>query len=212
MVHNLKLILRTGLFNFFANMKEQLSISLAPVIAILSRYNFELKGYTPEELIGEFSQLYPLEWIRLAVIEALYQGRYKAVSVESILRLWLRRGHTTYHFTHEFERLICRNLSDRHGQPLINSVPEILPEARLIPEEAKSPQPTDNSRNLSVEQFPIQTSETAVPKESLSDLNHLFGQIFSLEVSNTVRPISEFTPRRDQSELYSKLKAVVQEN
>lgn len=84
---------------------------LAQTAALLGRYGFESKGYTPPELLRKWRQQYPVKWIRLAVIEALYQGRYKVISIEQILSLWLRRTQATYHFTHEFEHLICRNLS-----------------------------------------------------------------------------------------------------
>jgi hypothetical protein len=85
-------------------------LTVTQTAAILTRYGFELKGYTPLELIEQWLRLYPAKWVRLAVIEALYQGRYKAISVEQILRLWLRRGQPTFHFPYDFERLIFRVL------------------------------------------------------------------------------------------------------
>jgi len=79
-------------------------------IALLSHYGFELRGYTAQELVNLWLEQYEANWLRLGVIEALYQGRYKAVSVEQILAVWSRRGKPTYRFTHEFERLISRKL------------------------------------------------------------------------------------------------------
>ncbi|NJL21432.1 MAG: hypothetical protein HC895_12385 [Leptolyngbyaceae cyanobacterium SM1_3_5] len=52
---------------------------------LLSQYNFDLGSWTVERLIDRWLELYPAEWLRSAAIEALYQGRYKAVSVEQIL-------------------------------------------------------------------------------------------------------------------------------
>ncbi|MGA1263548.1 MAG: hypothetical protein ACO331_06525 [Prochlorothrix sp.] len=49
---------------------------------------------------------YPAAWIRLAVIEALYQGRYKPVSVSQILAIWQRRNKPLCHFGREFESII----------------------------------------------------------------------------------------------------------
>ena len=46
----------------------------------------------------------------MAVIESLYRGRYKAISVEQILTIWLRRGQPFHRFNGEFERLISRKL------------------------------------------------------------------------------------------------------
>jgi len=77
-------------------------------IALLSHYGFELRGYTAQELVNLWLERYQANWVRLGVIEALYQGRYKAISVEQILAVWARRGKPMYRFTHEFERLISR--------------------------------------------------------------------------------------------------------
>ena len=78
--------------------------------ALLSHYGFELGGYTAQELVAMWLHRYRANWVRLAAIEALYQGRYKAVSVGQILATWTRRGRPIYHFNHEFERLISRKI------------------------------------------------------------------------------------------------------
>ncbi|HLO88619.1 MAG TPA: hypothetical protein VK203_26915 [Nostocaceae cyanobacterium] len=74
---------------------------------LLIHYSFDLSGYSASELVNRWLKEYPTEWLHLAVIEALYQGRYKAVSVQQILNFWQRRGQALYHFNMEFERLIC---------------------------------------------------------------------------------------------------------
>jgi len=75
--------------------------------ALLIHYSFDLSGYTAIELVNRWQNQYPLDWLHLAVIEALYQGRYKAISVQQILAFWQRREQAIYHFNMEFERLIC---------------------------------------------------------------------------------------------------------
>ena len=75
--------------------------------ALLIHYSFDISRDTVEELLGEWLAVYPAYWLRLAVVEALYQGRYKTVSVEQILVMWQRRGQPLYHFNHEFESLVC---------------------------------------------------------------------------------------------------------
>ncbi len=75
--------------------------------ALLVHYSFDLSGYSASELVNRWQNQYPIDWLHLAVIEALYQGRYKGISVQQILAFWLRRGQATYHFNMEFERLIC---------------------------------------------------------------------------------------------------------
>lgn len=77
---------------------------------LLANYYFDLGGYQPCELVESWLNHYPGNWLRLAVIEALYQGRYKAVSVEQILNIWHRRKQALYHFNYEFETLICSKL------------------------------------------------------------------------------------------------------
>ena len=75
--------------------------------ALLIHYSFDLSGYSASELVNRWQTQYPLNWLHLAVIEALYQGRYKAFSVQQILTFWQRRGQAIFHFNMEFERLIC---------------------------------------------------------------------------------------------------------
>lgn len=77
---------------------------------LIENYGFELQGEIPQELAQRWLEDYEPRWVRLAIIEALYLGRYKVLSVEQILSLWDRRGQPKIHFTHEFEHLICRRL------------------------------------------------------------------------------------------------------
>ena len=92
-------------------------------VALLLHYIFDLGGHNARELVERWLRLYPANWVRLAAIEALYQGRYKAVSVEQILGIWQRRGQIQPHFNCEFERLVCGNiqprLSGQHSHPFL---------------------------------------------------------------------------------------------
>jgi hypothetical protein len=92
---------------------------------LLHHYGFDLGGGTLAPLLSAWQEQYPDSWIRLAAIEALYQGRYKAVSVEQILALWQRRSQPMYHFNHEFERLVCDRLP-QPPEPLNPPAPEEL--------------------------------------------------------------------------------------
>ncbi|WP_392530522.1 hypothetical protein [Nostoc sp. C117] len=95
-------------------------------IALLIHYSFDLSGYSANELVERWQTQYPLNWLHLAVIEALYQGRYKAVSVQQILVFWQRRDQATYHFNMEFERMIC----SKFPQNLTSLATPTLPPAR----------------------------------------------------------------------------------
>ncbi|MBN3910559.1 MAG: hypothetical protein HWQ35_29670 [Nostoc sp. NMS1] len=107
-------------------------------IALLINYSFDLSGYSANELVERWQTQYPLNWLHLAVIEALYQGRYKAVSVQQILVFWQRRDQATYHFNMEFERMIC----SKFPQSLTSSPAPSLPLAKKNPivEKVTSPQ------------------------------------------------------------------------
>ena len=106
----------------------------AKAAALLVHYSFERTHDGVEELMALWLQQYPPQWLRLAVIEALYQGRYKVVSVSQILATWKRRGQPLYHFNHEFERLVCGKFhhgsEDTQGQPL-GVAPTLSPQIPL---------------------------------------------------------------------------------
>ena len=85
-------------------------ISLAQAHSLINSYDFDLGREKAPKLLQSWLEKYSSSWIRLATIEALYRGRYKAVSVEQILNVWFRLGVPQTHFTYEFERLICRKL------------------------------------------------------------------------------------------------------
>lgn len=97
------------------------------VVALLQYYSFDLGSSSINELVSEWNK-YDQTWIRLAIVESLHQGRYKAVSVSQILNFWQRRGEPQCRFNHEFERLVCGdfrfssiNQTRKVSQPLVNT-------------------------------------------------------------------------------------------
>ncbi|MCP2728041.1 hypothetical protein [Limnofasciculus baicalensis] len=106
--------------------------AIAYAVILLRHYGFELRGYTPEELVNIWLNNYQAHWIRLAVIESLYRGRYKAVSVEQILTIWLRRGQPFHRFNGEFERLISRKLPKNLTSKFYGTTTEFNLEAMLL--------------------------------------------------------------------------------
>ena len=128
-------------------------VTVAHAVDLLTHYSFDLGTDSANQLVDRWLNHYSASWIRWAVIEALYQGRYKAISVDQILQLWHRRQHPCYHFSYEFERLVCqkfpRNLSSPR-KPAIPSankfpssndlavLPELPPPSKpVVPVEAK---------------------------------------------------------------------------
>ena len=85
-------------------------LAVSQAIALIKSYSFDTNGTTAEKLVQKWLNNYQGNWVRLATIEALYLGRYKTVSIEQIMEVWLRIGTPNIHFKGEFERLICRQL------------------------------------------------------------------------------------------------------
>lgn len=149
---------------------------------LIENYGFELNEETPEEVALRWLEEYDEHWIRLAIIEALYLGRYKSFSVEQILNLWCRRGQPKFHFTHEFERLICRRLPKALRQFSEKTEEEI---------RIASPELDDN------------------PEEDEEIVNEEIAEEDEEEV-NSPFSINRFTPLFDRSYFYAKLKAVAE--
>jgi hypothetical protein len=105
----------------------------ADVVALLNYY-FELGDATAEELLEEWLERYPVPWTRLAIIESLYQGRYKAISVNQILEVWHRRHQVLQHFNYDFECLVCSNLSGNSGSTSPISLGSDAEEVAIAPE------------------------------------------------------------------------------
>lgn len=110
-------------------------------VKLLTHYSFEQGEFTTQQLVDQWLEVYPYQWMHLAVVEALYQGRYKAISVEQILAFWHRRGRPVYRFNGEFERLVCNRFpqklsaaKDEHSAAVpsieAESSPSRLPQGR----------------------------------------------------------------------------------
>ncbi len=137
--------------------------------ALLNKYDFDLGCDTAEKLVSQWQSNYTVEWLPLAVVEALYLGRYKAVSVQQILTMWQRRGQPVYHFNSEFQNIITRNIltnltSQTEYPPLekqtkhsSSSILESrqLPKATPPPSNPFDPKPKNIAQDL-VEQIQIQ--------------------------------------------------------
>ena len=84
------------------------------VIWLLEAYDFELLRGSPADYVNAWAGTYSTVWIHNAVVEALYQGRYKIVSVDQILKFWARRGLPLCHFPPEFRRMIFPPKTSNH--------------------------------------------------------------------------------------------------
>lgn len=128
-------------------MTEQMKdVIAADVAELLARYSFDLEGYGLEQWVEQWLRQYPAEWLGRAVIEALYQGRYKAVSVWQILELWRRRGKPLQHYSREFERMISgRSLQLLFTESTLAEPIITVPQPVLIGAEANGRTRSPNS-------------------------------------------------------------------
>jgi len=86
--------------------RPRTSPETTPILQLLSDYSFDVDTYTAEAMVTGWLQRFEPAWVSQAITEALYQGRYKMVSVDHILQIWQRRGQPLRHFNREFESII----------------------------------------------------------------------------------------------------------
>jgi hypothetical protein len=77
---------------------------------IINIYGLALDEQQVEATLANWSQKYDSAWILKAIVESLYRGRYKLVSVDNILKDWQRIGKPRYNFTPEYEREILQKI------------------------------------------------------------------------------------------------------
>ena len=172
--------------------------------ALLIHYSFDLGGYTASELIDRWLQDYPANWVCQGVIEALYQGRYKAISVEQILAFWKRRGQALYHYNHEFERLVCGKFPQTltgHASTQGNASPPVPAAAGFSNED-------DDPVVVTVESSTGGEEPTQKKSRQASENN----QIERSPKNKNHSRIKQFTPDDDGSDFYTKLKTIAQHN
>ncbi|MFM6277181.1 MAG: hypothetical protein ACKN9K_02535, partial [Dolichospermum sp.] len=189
--------------------------------------SFDLNGYNTEHLIDKWQVEYPIHWLHLAVIEALYQGRYKAISVQQILTFWRRKGEATYHFNMEFERMICSKFPERLTCPSLSVLPPAKQEIRTKQDQNPQfpqllPANVSYSYNYQINDHlsPVAANENAQventqvsPAAIMEDISPQPAQQLTPLTANNP-PIGQFTPQKsDRTEsLTSKLKALSTEN
>jgi len=205
---------------------------------LLTHYSFDLSGYSASELITLWQREYPISWLHLAVIEALYQGRYKAISVQQILIFWTRRDQASYHFNMEFERMICSKFPERLNflslavlppVPANTSSPQWKSQSAIAPQSDLNQhrKTQEKSQEHRWEESGVSTSPSfKIAADSATKQLALVGsqkQVVSADnktlsvpmaqmllASSNNPPIGQFTPEKsDRSELFtSKLKAM----
>ncbi|MBD2137045.1 hypothetical protein H6F32_05470 [Anabaena sp. FACHB-1237] len=175
-------------------------------LQLITHYSFDLGGYKPHDLITLWQSEYAVNWLHLAVIEALYQGRYKAVSVQQILNFWQRKGEATYHFNMEFERMICSKFPQRLTAPSLAVLPT-LPQHKPVTQ--KVPVIEKNSVNrLLPAQISNHGSEAYIASTDIENIKyntqyHIPAQDqLVVNVSNESNSVIEKQPQRQSYQPY----------
>ncbi|MGD1900469.1 MAG: hypothetical protein ACFB16_26460 [Phormidesmis sp.] len=140
--------------------------------ALLDGYHFDLGNHDARQWVSLWLEVHRPLWIRDAVIEALYQGRYKAVSVRQILELWQRRSQPIRHATHDFEAAVCRDYGGAKLAPHVRSVSASAP-AKPIKEPIKQKASQRTHQSLSSISFNLSElagyPDAAYPEASSTD-------------------------------------------
>ena len=191
-------------------------LSLAQARSLINSYAFDLGNENADRLLQYWLNLYHASWIRLATIEALYLGRYKAISIEHILNVWLRIGSPNPHFSYEFERLICRklpkhlsDLSDLRVSDLTKPANSSQPQKKLV---ELAPVNTEQKPAISISQSHLlgqekvfQPDSSAKDRISISNLEPS-PQPEWTHIPQGSKTIHEFTPMPDVSSFFNRLK------
>jgi hypothetical protein len=80
------------------------------IAVIIKIYGLSLDEQQVEAILIAWFQKYDRAWILKAIVESLYRGRYKLVSIDNILKDWERIGQPRYNFTPEYEREILQKM------------------------------------------------------------------------------------------------------
>lgn len=165
-------------------------ISIQKTITLIRYYNFDLGNYPLREIIIKWSKIYNHEWLSLAVMEAIYQGKLKLVSVGQILNLWNKKRQVCIHFNTEFERLISFNL-------------DFYP---LREKEFRRMFFLENNTNLGKFINPTKTSNNCInsQEDKQSKINKNMTTIEGDFITN-------FQPLEDYSSCFHKLKSLVEQ-
>lgn len=171
-----------------------LSPEVVSIFNLLREYSFDLDHYAGEVLINQWIQTFGYRWVSTAVTEALYQGRYKIISVDHILHLWQRRGQPIRHFSREFESIIL-------GQTLLAVSPY---------EETAA----DARDNCAAEIIPLAASslrqqQPSARQGSIPDFRPALQNLTPAGVSPR-EVIPPFVPLMQPSGLHQRLSSVVQ--
>lgn len=213
------------------------SPDIEPVYQLLDGYSFDVEAHPTDMVIAGWLEQYGPVWVSHAITEALYQGRYKIISIEQILKLWQRRGQPIRHFNREFESIILgqtllcpTGYGDGTDSQTTKASPSQPPQTKATP----APQVVTTSQNDGAEVELADSTTLAalqgnpfaaapVPDAVIEADAAAHADANRSQVIPNFRPlatgpdpasaqtdeIQPFVPRQDGSELHQRLRAVV---
>ncbi|MEO1134138.1 MAG: hypothetical protein AAFX40_15725 [Cyanobacteria bacterium J06639_1] len=92
-------------------------------VAFMERYGFDLDRLRGDAWVRSWEERFPALWVIPAMVEALYQGRYKAVSVEQLLRMWRDRNYPRLSFGLDFTRKVWPEVTEEVQKVLVQTGP-----------------------------------------------------------------------------------------
>lgn len=95
-------------------------------VMFMERYRFDLDQLRGDAWVRSWEQRFPGLWVIPAVVEALYQGRYKAASVEQLLKMWRERNCPRLSFSLEFARKVWPEVTEQVQKVLAQTGPSAL--------------------------------------------------------------------------------------
>lgn len=190
-------------------------LAVAQIISLMTSYSFDTDRQSIEQLVGHWQQNYRVRWIYLATIEALYLGRYKAISIEQIMNGWYRRGQPNTHFNGDFERVICRKLPrhlsaiDYHDEERSRKTSEVR-DRQNLPSDNNGKQNSASDRlQQKTPQPVIATEVTPLPKRQItSPPQPKPSTPKTFDSQSRSKRIVTFQPAPDASGFFQKLKAL----
>lgn len=194
------------------SVSEMRSLSYVP--ALLIYYSFDLCGYQVQECVYRWLDRFKGDWLRLAIVEALYQGRYKMISIEQILSLWQRRGQPICHFNHEFEQIVCSKLPEDllPLEYLTMAIEIFTPVYDLPPQDRQQEVNIVSDEDESEQSLPI-LDEAITEAENTGDRAIAVAlESEQIDEDSHQHPIDQLSPPLPTSEFYVKLQAFAHES
>jgi hypothetical protein len=180
------------------------SSAAASILTLLREYSFDIDNYQPEVLVSQWLDQFGPVWVGHAITEALYQGRYKIVSVDYILQLWQRRGAPLRHFNREFESIILGQTLLVNPESSADPNPQLHPDTPALSGETETTCPPLALETLATWPAPDSARPTSVPNF------RPLGELAPIRAAATaVDTIPPFVPRRQTSDLHQRLQSVV---